>query len=62
MGLVSRSQNVGGRYLNEHGLEDGNVYQIEAGNGDSTNQSPDQPTDASDWNAFRTRRKAGRHP
>jgi hypothetical protein len=48
-GLYLAVENVGGRFLDEHGLEDGNVYEIENAGGDSKNQAPDQPTDGSDW-------------
>ncbi|HYO25668.1 MAG TPA: lamin tail domain-containing protein, partial [Lacipirellulaceae bacterium] len=36
-----------------------NVYQIEGGAGDSSNQAPDQPTDGSDWNALRAQMQSG---
>jgi hypothetical protein len=58
-GLYIAVENVGGRFLSEHELEDGNVYQIEGGAGDSSNQAPDQPTDASDWFALRAQMESG---
>ncbi|HYO24065.1 MAG TPA: lamin tail domain-containing protein, partial [Lacipirellulaceae bacterium] len=58
-GLYLAVENVGGRFLDEHQLEDGNVYQIEGGAGDSSNQAPDQPTDGSDWNALRAQMQSG---
>jgi hypothetical protein len=58
-GLYLAVENVGGRFLGEHGLEDGNVYQIEGGNGDSSNQSANQPADGSDWTAFKNQAQSG---
>ena len=40
-----------GRFLEERGLADGNVYKIE-GVGDQKNQGPTQPSDGSDWTSF----------
>lgn len=58
-GLYLAVENAGGRFIDEHGLEDGNIYEIEGGQGDSKNQSPDQPTDGSDWNALRSGMTSG---
>lgn len=58
-GLYLAVENAGGRFIGEHDLEDGNIYEIEGGQGDSKNQAPDQPTDGSDWNTFRTSAQSG---
>ena len=42
-----------GNFLDERGLEDGNIYAIEGNAGDKKRQAPGQPLDSSDWNAFR---------
>jgi hypothetical protein len=52
-GLYLAVEHPGGRFINERDLEDGNIYQIEGGQGDSSNQVPNQPADGSDWNTFR---------
>ena len=51
-GLYQAIEQPDGRFLNERGLPDGNVYKIEGGAGDKKNQGPTQSADASDWNAF----------
>lgn len=53
-GLYLAVEHTGGRYLDEHGLEDGNVYEIEGGGGDARNLAAGQPTDGSDWTELRT--------
>lgn len=42
-----------GNFLDERGLEDGNIYSIEGNAGDKKRQGPTQPLDSSDWTAFR---------
>ena len=41
-----------GRFLDEHGLPDGNFYKMEGGTGELNNLGPDGPTDKSDLNSF----------
>ncbi len=41
-----------GRFLEEHGLPDGNLYKMEGGTGELNNQGPNDPTNKSDLNAF----------
>jgi len=50
-GLYQAIEQPDGRFLDERGLPDGNLYKIEGG-GDKKNQGPSQPADASDWNSF----------
>jgi hypothetical protein len=51
-GLYMVIEQPDGRFLNEHGLPDGNFYKMEGGTGELNNQGPTQPTDKSDLNAF----------
>ncbi|UCG59020.1 MAG: CotH kinase family protein, partial [Phycisphaerales bacterium] len=51
-GLYMAIEHPDGRFLDEHGLPDGNVYKMEGG-GDKKNQGPTQSADASDLSAFR---------
>lgn len=53
-GLYLALEPTEGNFLDERGLEDGNIYSIEGNNGDKKHQGPAQPTGASDWSAFRT--------
>lgn len=41
-----------GRFLDEHGLPDGNLYKMEGGTGELNNLGPAGPTDKSDLNQF----------
>lgn len=41
-----------GRFLDEHGLPDGNFYKMEGGTGELNNLGPAGPADKSDLNAF----------
>jgi hypothetical protein len=41
-----------GRFLDEHGLPDGNLYKMESGTGELNNLGPLGPTDKSDLNTF----------
>lgn len=50
-GLYLAIEHPDGRFLEERGLADGNVYKIE-GIGDQKNQGPTQPSDGSDWTSF----------
>lgn len=58
-GLYLAVENAGGRFVDEHELADGNVYEIEGGNGDIQHQAADQPSNASDWNSFRNNAQSG---
>lgn len=51
-GLYLAVEQMDGQFLEEHGLEDGNLYKMEGGSGVLNNQGPDQPSDKSDLNAF----------
>jgi hypothetical protein len=51
-GLFLSIEQMDGRFLDEHGLPDGNLYKIEGHNGESNNQGPTQPDNRSDVNAF----------
>ena len=51
-GLYMTIEQMDGRFLNEHGLPDGNLYKMEGGSGDLNNQGPTHVTDKSDLNAF----------
>jgi hypothetical protein len=41
-----------GRFLDQHGLPDGNLYKMEDGTGELSNEGPNGPTDKSDLDAF----------
>jgi len=47
-GLFFAVEEPDGRFLDEHGLADGNVYKMEVGTPDQKNQGPTQVTDDSD--------------
>ena len=49
-GLYLGIEQENGRFLDEHGLPDGNFYKMEAGTGELNNLSPTGPTDKSDLN------------
>ncbi|MDI6448632.1 lamin tail domain-containing protein [Anaerobaca lacustris] len=51
-GLYMTIEQVGGRFLDEHGLPDGNLYKMESGTGELNNQGLTAVTDKSDLNAF----------
>ncbi len=51
-GLYLAVEQPNGSFLDDRGLEDGNVYKIEGGNGDKKEQGDTQVTDSSDWNSF----------
>lgn len=58
-GLYLTIEQMDGRFLDEHGLADGNLYKMDAGSGDAgpgggalNNQGPTQPGDNSDLVAF----------
>jgi hypothetical protein len=54
-GLYLAVEQMDGRFLDEHGLPDGNLYKIELGlnvAGSLNNQGPTQPTDSSDLIQF----------
>ena len=51
-GLYMAIEQMDGRFLDEHGLADGNLYKMEGGTGELNNQGPTHPTDKSDLNAF----------
>lgn len=49
-GLYLGIEQENGRFLDEHGLPDGNLYKMEGGTGELNNLSPTGPTDKSDLN------------
>ncbi|MEN6578807.1 MAG: lamin tail domain-containing protein [Phycisphaerales bacterium] len=58
-GLYLTIEQMDGRFLDEHGLPDGNLYKMDTGSGDAgpgggalNNQGPTQPSDHSDLVAF----------
>ncbi len=51
-GLYMSQEHPDGRFLDRLSLPDGNVYKIEGGAGDKTNQGPSHPLDSSDWSTF----------
>jgi len=51
-GLYLGLEPTEGNFLNERGLEDGNVYSIEGNAGDKKHQGATQAVDSSDWTAF----------
>lgn len=51
-GLYLVLEQLDGRFLEEHGLPDGNLYKMEGGTGELNNDGPDQPADKSDLVAF----------
>jgi len=53
-GLYLAVEQVDGRFLDQHGLPDGNLYKMESGTGggQSNNQGPTQPSDSSDLVSF----------
>lgn len=51
-GLYLAVEQPDGRFLDAHGLPDGNFYKMEGGFGDPNNLGPDGPVDASDLRAF----------
>ncbi|MCX5643192.1 MAG: lamin tail domain-containing protein [Phycisphaerae bacterium] len=50
-GLYLAVEQPDGRFLDQHGLPDGNLYKMEGG-GQLNNQGPTQPTNGSDLNSF----------
>jgi hypothetical protein len=53
-GLYMVIEQMDGRFLDEHGLPDGNLYKIEGHNGDLNNQGLNSVTDKSDFTAFKS--------
>ncbi|MDP8243181.1 MAG: lamin tail domain-containing protein [Candidatus Hinthialibacter antarcticus] len=51
-GLYLATEQVDGRFLDEHGLPDGNIYKMEGGSGEIRNQSPLGVADGSDLRGF----------
>ena len=51
-GLYLVVENEGGSFLHEHGLPDGNLYKMESGTGDLSNQGATGVADKSDLNTF----------
>lgn len=45
-------EQLDGRFLDEHGLPDGNLYKMEGGFGEPNNLGPDGPVDSSDLGLF----------
>ncbi|MDX9753499.1 MAG: lamin tail domain-containing protein, partial [bacterium] len=53
-GLYLATEQVDGRFLEEHGLPDGNLYKMEGGGGEIRNQSPEGVNNGSDlWDFMR---------
>jgi hypothetical protein len=52
-GLYLAIEHPDGSFIDERGLPDGNIYKIESNNGDRKHQGETQPSDGSDWTAFR---------
>ncbi|MBE0534326.1 MAG: lamin tail domain-containing protein [Phycisphaerae bacterium] len=52
-GLYMAIEQMDGRFLDEHGLPDGNLFKMEAGYGELNNQGPLQPDDFSDMRYFK---------
>ncbi len=57
-GLYLAVENPDGSFLDERGLDDGNVYKIESSQGDLKHQGDNQATDGSDWTDFLTASRA----
>ena len=51
-GLYMTIEQMDGRFLDEHGLPDGNLYKMDNNNHETNNQGPTQPADQSDLNSF----------
>lgn len=51
-GLYLMLEQPDGRFLEQHGLADGNLYKMEGGGGEPNNLGPAGPADGSDLNAF----------
>lgn len=51
-GLYLAVEQPDGRFLDAHGLPDGNLYKMEGGSGEPNNLGPDGPADGSDLQAF----------
>ncbi len=51
-GLYMTIEQMDGRFLDEHGLPDGNLYKMESGTGALNNQGPTGATGNTDLNAF----------
>jgi len=58
-GLYLVVEQPDGRFLDEHGLPDGNLYKVENYTGTLNNQGPTQPSDGSDFFLFRDGNAAG---
>lgn len=51
-GLYMAIEQMDGRFLDEHGLPDGNLYKMESGTGELNNQGPRAATNKADLNQF----------
>lgn len=51
-GLYLAIEQMGGRFLDQHGLPDGNLYKMEDGTGELDNQGANSVSDKSDLNRF----------
>lgn len=51
-GLYLMLEQPDGRFLEQNGMPDGNLYKMEGGSGELNNAGPDGPLDKSDLNAF----------
>ena len=56
-GLHLVLEQMDGRFLDGHGLPDGNLYKMEGGGGELNNQGPTAVTDKSDLNSYLSRYK-----
>ncbi len=54
-GLYLALEQMDGRFLDEHGLPDGNLYKMEGGSGDLNNQGATAVTNRSDLSTFQSR-------
>lgn len=53
-GLYLAVERLKGNFLDERGMEDGNIYKIEGGAGEPENLLPGFPSDSNDWNSYRS--------
>ena len=51
-GVYLAVEQLDGRFLDEHGLPDGNLFKMESGFGEPNNLGPDGPVDSSDLRSF----------
>jgi len=61
-GLYLAVEQEDGRFLDEHGMPDGNFYKMEGGSGELNNLGPLGPTDKSDLNSFLSTYRSSTQP